>query len=362
MIDRDSTDLAKTAARRCTEHLAGQFPEFDWNHEVVTRPRGERIELDPLDLLKLGCQEKIDAGWDFAMVVTTQDLRSRKRPFVVGVPSSALETAAISTARLQEDVDHAERLAIAGQYMFGQLLGLEASGAGAMMPPRRGAERTLEPFPEDVRREIKRRLHDVADTRLEEGPTSPRYRAFFYLRTLAADLRGILADVAGYRPWYQPFRLPTLTGSSFLSMLLLFLGEEAWKLGSGAAPWLLGAAAALAILAAALFLYHGQNLSEVSRRNILREQLVRTRWVVFLCLLVGMIALWILLFAVSWGITLVLPREVVGAWVTNPPGGALAFARFAMFTATLGTLAGGLGGNLEDQDDFAATFFFDEEA
>lgn len=52
--------------------------------------------------------------------------------------------------------------------------------------------------------------------------------------------------------------------------------------------------------------------------------------------------------------------DVVGGWL----GGTLdqvVLAKFAIFAATLGTFAGALGGNLEDEGAFRSKLLIDEE-
>ena len=120
-------------------------------------------------------------------------------------------------------------------------------------------------------------------------------------------------------------------------------------------------AAIASVLCSALFLYRGQNLTELTRRRVLNEQLARSHVVLLLCLVIGMTALWVLLCVASTAIALLLPWAVIERWLDADFGLAAAL-RFSTFTATLGTLAGALGGNLEDEDDFKAQFLFDEEA
>ena len=93
----------------------------------------------------------------------------------------------------------------------------------------------------------------------------------------------------------------------------------------------------------------------------MREQLVRTRIVVFVTLLLGLTTLWLVLFSVSFVSGMLLPRHVIAAWSGLDHFGLSSIARQAGFMAMLGTLAGSLGGNLENEDDLKADLFFDEE-
>lgn len=339
------------------ENLARQLPEFDWNSDFIERrPIQKEWRIDPLVLLELGVQEKVERGWDFAIVVTDSDLLPRDRAFVLGAPSSALETAVISLARSEEDRCQLVDLA---QFLLGSMLGLEPKESGAMRPPEMTDKRENRDFSPDELDLLRERLRDVGDTRLEEE-AGRKTAIGFRLRSFAADPKGILKDIIGNRPWLQPFRLGRLTGAAFVTALLSFLGAEVWELGIGFNGGILFSGAILTILATSWFLYSGQNLTEITRHRRISEQAARTEWVLGLSIFVGMASLWILLALVSFAIATVLPRNVIENWI----GESLdiqARVQFAAFVSTIGTLAGALGGNLEDENDFKARFFIDEE-
>jgi len=350
----------RRAAERVEERLAGQFPDFDWRSQVVERPLARRRgEVDPLDLLESGVQEKVEQGWDFALVVSDSELRARERPFTFGAPSSALETAVMSSVRCGASEDPESALAALALFLFGSLLGLEPNEEGAMRPPSAAREPELADFIGVQAGSIRERLADVGDERLEER--GGRWnRLGFRLRTIAADPHGILRDLWGYRPWKQPFRLGRLSAAAVVSTLLAFLGAEVWELGVAAGTGLLVGGAFGSVAVTSWFLYRGQNLSSSTRDAGLSEQVARSEVVLGACLLVGIGSLWLLLFLGSYALASVLPAGVIGGWLDE----RLEWVdrvRFAAFVSSLGTLAGGLGGNLEDEDAFKAEFFFDEE-
>ncbi|PRP99649.1 hypothetical protein ENSA7_62890 [Enhygromyxa salina] len=337
-----------------------QLPEFAWQSAVVERRLARQgAQIDPLDLLELGVQEKIGHHWDFALVVTASDLLARERPFTYGVPSSALETAVLSSARCEDGETGTTRVLQLARFLFASLLGLPAGQDGAMRPPEIGQNTELVPFSQAQVTAMRERLADVGDERLEERHDG-RGGRFFKLKTLAADPRGILRDVIGYTPWKQPFHLDKLTAAALLSSLLMFLGAEVWELGVGIDPVTLAAGTFGTVIAATWFLFSGQHLSELARDAGPSEQIARTELVLWICLFTGMVTLWLLLGAAAFTLATLLPRDVVEGWTgaTLDPAARLSFAAFV---STLGTLAGALGGNLEAEDTFKAQFFFDEE-
>ncbi|MBK1833850.1 hypothetical protein [Roseibacillus ishigakijimensis] len=359
--DDELVALTRKAAVILNEQLARQFPQFEWRAEFRernTRP-SDGSRLDPLELLALGCHEKLVRHWDFAFVVTQADLRARTRPFTLGTPSSALETAVLSTHRYPpEEKDCSLRLMVVAQYLFGHLLGLEPHEPGAMKRPLESEEALVAAFSSGDQELMGKRLAEVADLRLEEAGQRPGL--LFRLRALIADPRGILSDVIGYEPWKQPFRLGRLTAAAFVSMLFLYLGAEPWELGMAIRGEVLSGAAILAVLVGTGALYHGQNIPELTRQPRASEQLERTRVVLQLTLFAGMFSLGLYLFLLSLLITFAFPRELIVGWVGEPVTGA-DLLRFAVFSSTLGTLAGALGGNLEDEGAFQSKLLIDEE-
>lgn len=355
-----TVDRARETMLRLHENLSEILPMFDWKTELVTRrlTRQSR-QQDPLQLLQVGVQEKVARSWDFALVASSSELMARRRPFILGVPSSALETAVVSLQAEDQCVTANIDPAAVARFLLASMLGLASKQGGAMRPPNPSEDYELELFSDSELSILEDRLMDIGDERLEEGDRRWN-RITFRLRTFLADPKGIMLDVIGYRPWWQPFRLDRLTAAALLSSLLSFLGAEVWELGIGISPLILAIGTILAIWISAWFLKKGQHLSEVTRYSGLSEQVVRTEWVLGICLLFGMAVLWCLLWGAAFGMASLLPRSVIEGWID----GTLDFgarARFAAFVSTLGTVAGALGGNLEDEGEFKARFYFDEE-
>ncbi len=77
------------------------------------------------------------------------------------------------------------------------------------------------------------------------------------------------------------------------------------------------------------------------------------------CLL-GICTLWLLLALAACGLVASFPAEVPARWL----GDGLDIAetlRYAAFLATVGVLAGALGGSLETEGKFKAMLYFDDD-
>jgi len=348
---------ARTALLALVEQ---QFPQFHWQMTLIQETRHPHFGLlEPLPLLELGVHEKLSRGWDFALVLVPNELLPRARTFTIGVPSSALETAVLSSARLGAVEQVSDRVAALALHLLGHIWGLEHDKESPMCPPESCELLWLRPFPNDQQQSAAQRLIEVADARVEEDAV-PIGRLQFYWRTFWADPASMFVDVWGYAPWRMPFRMGRLTAAAMVSIVFLLLGAEAWEVGVNT-TYLQSIVGAIAIIfTATAFLFWVKNLGEISRNIGWREQLIRTRIVVFFTLLFGLSSLWAVLFSLSLLAALYVPQAVPTGWL----GMQLTFGalgRYAAFMATLGVLAGALGGNLEDEDALKAELFFDEE-
>lgn len=354
-------EVSRAGCRRLEEFLAQQFPEFTWRVDFVDRHRyAPRGALDPLVVLEYGVQEKIAHRWDYALITVTNDLRPRERVSTLGIPSSALETAVLSMAQLGEAGEVEERLVGLALHLLGHLWGLEHEEEGPMLPPETVSALRVCPFPEEQRLVAVDRLDEVADKRLEEQ-TRNWNRVSFYLKAFLADPKSILIDVIGYKPWRLPFQMGRLTAATAISLVILLLTAEAWEVGVNVPVSRLLLGSLLAIVVATTFVFAGQNLGQIARDVGYREQLTRTRIVTFGTLLLGMIALWLVLFVGTFVVGWLMPDPVLHNWTGTAPLPAIMIARQAAFLAMIGVLAGALGGNLEDEEEFKAGLFFDEE-
>lgn len=341
--------------------LQDQFPDFFWQMELIHEYRYPNYGLlPPLPLLELGVHEKLSRGWDFALVLVHNELEPRSRTMTIGVPSSALEVAVLSSAHI--DVtghDTANQVAALALHLLGHIWGLEHEDDSPMCPPENCAMLALRPFPQEQQTNVAQRLEEVSDARIEEE-TPEIGRLHFYWRSFWADPVSVFIDTWGYAPWRMPFRMGRLTAAAMVSIVFLLLGAEAWEVGVHTTVIQSIAGAITTVLAATAFLFWGQNLGEISRHTGWREQLIRTRIVVFLTLLIGLGSLWMVLFVLSFLAALYVPSNVPANWLGLELGvGEL--GRYAAFMATLGVLAGAMGGNLEDEDTLKAELFFDEE-
>ncbi len=365
VIPADVQDLAlldayQEALERVRSLLAGLFPQFRWEMPLVRRHRyPPHGPLDPLELLELGLQEKIHFRWDFSLVVAPNDLRPRQRISTLGVPSSALEVAVMSSALLGPTGEIPERLAGLALHMLGHLWGLGHDEHGPMRPPEAPESLACVPFTEGQQIAVLARLEEVADARLEEEQVRWSWLSFHW-RTFWTDPQGIWMDIWDYAPWRLPLRMGRMTAATAVSIFFLLLGAESWEVGTHLSVPVLALGALITMVGATAFVFAGQNLGQISREVGWREQLVRSRMVIFGTLLMGIVFLWLTLFVTTFLIALLFPVQTVSGWAGVPLQG-IALMRHAAFMATVGVLAGALGGNLEEEEEIKADLLYDEE-
>ncbi len=365
VLPTDIQDLAlldayEEARARVHTLLADLFPQFHWEMPLVRRHRyPPHGPLDPLELLELGLQEKIHFHWDFSLVVTPNDLHPRQRISTLGVPSSALEVAVMSSALLGPTTEIPERLAGLALHMLGHLWGLGHDEQGPMLPPESPESLSCVPFTEAQQIGVLARLEEVADERLEEEQARWGWLSFHW-RTFWTDPQGIWLDIWDYAPWRLPLRMGRMTAATAVSIFFLLLGAESWEVGTHLSTPVLVLGALVTMVGATAFVFAGQNLGQISREVGWREQLVRSRMVIFGTLLLGIVFLWLFLFVTTFLIAALFPDQTVSGWAGVSLGG-FSLLRHAAFMATVGVLAGALGGNLEEEEEIKADLLYDEE-
>ncbi|MEZ4617543.1 MAG: hypothetical protein R2867_18800 [Caldilineaceae bacterium] len=187
------------ARRALLTLLEEQFPQFQWQMAIQQEYRYPNYGLlEPLPLLELGVHEKLSRAWDFALVLVPNELCPRARTFTIGIPSSALEVAVLSSARLGPPEQLSERIAALALHLLGHVWGLEHQDDSPMCPPEACESLLLQPFLAQQQQHATQRLIEVADARVEEE-TPEMGRLRFYWRSLWADPIGAMTDIWGWR-------------------------------------------------------------------------------------------------------------------------------------------------------------------
>ena len=381
-LDELHREAFKEARRRVAAQLRREVPRFAWSFPLVQRrdlgaPDGT---AEPVALLDAGATERRLAGWDFALVVTAADLHARHRPFALATPSQALDTAALSLARLDPGVRDrklppeqrretlARRLAALALHAFGHLNGLAHTAAptAVMHPPRSPADLdTPLAFTDANRAEMEAELADVADPRMEEETALERLGdAAFAARTLVVNWADVADTVVQTRPWRFPFQLSKLTTAAFSTLIVLVMTAEAWDLGTRQPAALIAALSLGAMLSTSGYLVRKQGLLGARHGPARSEQRIVQAASVLLSLVLGMATTYGLLFGTTLALAaLFFDAEIMAGWTASLGAdvGERHVLVFAGFVASIGLAVGALGGSFEDQTYFRHVAYVDEE-
>lgn len=376
--DRKAVNQARAEATRWFEET---FPEFEWRIPLVERDELVRTQkAESVLLLDYGVTERNFRHWDFTLVITQADLESYYKADALSVVSRSLQTAAISTVRIDPrayllDIESQQRIEVmAGRirslviHVIGHLGGLEhvdnpesfMFGFGTVDDLDRSSG-----ISQQQRDALLFGLREVADARLEEQADMRRiWRPRFYAHALWINRRQVGKAVLQAKPWQFPFRLSRLTTAAASAMLVLMITAEAWELALNQSVGVLAVLAALAITLTTLYVVVRQRLFVRRERARLSELSVVTNVSTLAIVLVGMTTTFVLLAL----ITLVLGHAFFGptliadwADLKGNPRGVSIYVQLAIFVASTGLFIGALGATFESHHYFRHITFVDEE-
>lgn len=379
-LEPEDRKAIEDAHARTLSYLREKLPKFSWNMPVVERVAyTRRTRSEPVVLLDLAVTEREAAHWDFAFVVTSSDLKSYYKPYALATPSSSINIAVLSTARIDPEAEAStfspktrvdilsRRIFPLVMHLFGHLNGLQDCDAPSNFMFDLEALADLDQmceFNSEQLEALQERLQDVADVRLEEQVGGRTHPLRFYLSSLWLNRQDILKAVLQGRPWEFPLRLSRLTIAAISTLLILLMTAEAWELGTTRSPQLVILFGLTSLLLTSFYIVRRHKLLVRRGTSRLSEQTVITNTSMVIIVLSGMITTYSLLFIVVLAMAgLFFGRELVAAWA--PTLGETIQVRhyvvFAAFIASLGLLIGALGASFEEQHYFRHIAYVDEE-
>lgn len=381
-LDAIDLEAVSRLSQNLSEQFQNEFPQFEWTVELV--PRQELIDVkrvEPMTLIDLAREERDGRNWDFVFAMTSADLITHYKPFAYAAISRAVDTAVISTARIDPRMENPQasretrvsqvsrRLLLLIYHVSGQILGLEQTDnpdnwqfkVRTLSDIDRLSGATLTP---EQRETIQRNLELIADLRLEEVRTPQAYgHATFYLKSSWLNRHEIADAVWQARPWEFPRRLNRLTTAAFSTAVILTFAAESWALAASQSGVSITVFAVAALLATTCYITQRQQLL-VRRERRISEQSVITNISAVGIVLFGMLVTFTVTLLLIVVISLLLFRpELVKEWASlhDVPVDEWHYGFLAVFVASLAMVVGALGASFEEQHYFRHITFVDEE-
>lgn len=212
--------------------LARSFPGIAWRHLRLPSVTAGEIRTSPLPWLEHAATEKLLHRCDVVLVLTDGLLDSRDRGFAYGAVSRELECLVISLRPFAAGEGEAAGYREEG-LMALLLYGLRLLFGAGEDPGRLDAVDWRDATPEvwggAPAAEMGTRLATMAAPRAEEEEGSGSWSGMrFVLRSLRAEMVGILREALANRPWTMPLALGRYTAATAVTPIFMVFSSDVW--------------------------------------------------------------------------------------------------------------------------------------
>ncbi len=325
----------------------------------------------PLEFLEIGLAEKTERGVQFLLIVTEVDLSSTSLAYTLALPSQLTNVAVLSSKRLDPgfwggtaDPQRASRrLAALLLHSFGHLLNLShrKSPDNVMYPLERveDLDQMSELCGEQLavmRKMLPREAH-------ERSTRTGKYG--FVLSVLGEDVREICRAIVRANPFRLVLKMPTMLAAALSVTIILLFSPEIWDVASTVSSAQITLLSVGSLITALFVLYRAFAFrSLLSRDRLLTETTVVTAAVTILSLMLTLLVMFTgFALAMYAAIVTVFPERLMETWPTVDPAiRTIDHIRMSLFLASMGVLAGSLGGRSDSRDLVRNVLFIDEES
>ncbi|HYN87802.1 MAG TPA: hypothetical protein VER55_04705, partial [Ardenticatenaceae bacterium] len=351
-------------AQRISAQL--QLVEFSGPH--LTPEEGA---YSPFDFLQVGLAARLEREFHFLLILTEVDLSASVQSYVLALPSQLTNIGIVSMMRLapaywgkQGGADvTAPRLATIMLHTLGHLLNLPHSpDRSNIMYDFRDVE-ALDGMKEISPEQVAMMERNLPLEAREEVGRGNLLR--FAASRIVANRSSIFRAVLRANPLRLARHLPTMLTASFSLIIVLFFTAEIWDVATALALAALIIFSIISLAASTLLLYRSFALRAGSFRDrSLAESAVVTDAAIRLSVLLTMIVLYVVFFALSYtAAATFFPDPLKENWPTvDEATHVLDYIKLSMFLASMGVLAGSLGGSAERRNMVRHILFVDEES
>lgn len=324
----------------------------------------------PLDFLEIGLAEKLERDLPFLLIVTEVDLSSSSLTYTLALPSQLTNIAVLSTRRLDpgfwgdapDPERMAGRLAALMLHCLGHLNGLRhAEAPDNVMYGLEGVgdlDRMERLEPEQVARIARSLPREARERSTRDG------KGRFVLRILAEDAGAILGAVVRANPFRLLAMMPTMLAAALSVIVVLLFSAETWDVASAVSVAQIAMFSLICLASAAFVLYRAFAFDTLlSRDRRITESGIVTMAATILCLVLTLLLMFALFGGLMYlGIVTVFPERLMESW---PGAGeattAVDHLKLSLFLASMGVLAGSLGGRSDSRDLVRGVLFITEE-
>jgi hypothetical protein len=186
----------------------------------------------------------------------------------------------------------------------------------------------------------------------------------FAIRRIAANWRNVLDAIVEANPFYLLTRLPTMATTALSVVIVLFFTAEIWDVASTVELYQLALFSVVAVLVATMVLYRAFAFRAIrSRGKRIAESTVVAEGATILSVLLTLLLFYLAFFVLSYlSILTIFPQRLMATWPTvDPAVRVLDHIKLSMFLASIGLIAGSLGGRADSGELIRHILFLEEE-
>jgi hypothetical protein len=328
-----AADLARATAGELPDRLAERLPGAAWAVRVVT----DRLVDSPAGLSELvgaARRRMLAEGWSLAVCLTDLPLQTARRPVVAH--TSATHGVAVLSMPALGPVAVARRASDAMVRLVASLLGDAEAVDETADRARQGRGRRM----------VGRRTRELGTRVSSEGPG-----VGLVAGVIGGNLRLLLGMLRANRPWRLAIRLSRALVAAFATAVVALVTMDIWRLADGLGAVRLALLTVGSVVAVVLTLVLGAGLWErAPARPNAREQVILFNVVTVITVVIGVLALYLALWALSLvGAFALVPPDLLGHELGHPASAADHFA-LAWLASSLATAGGALGAGLESDE------------
>lgn len=330
----------------------------------------QATSYSPLDFLRLGISEKTDRQIPFLLIISDVNLSTTSISSAHAFPSRLMNIGILSLRRLSpsywgEEPDleiTSRRLAGLMMHTFCHLVNLshhpDPTNVMYDFVSVEDLEKMQVLLPEQLEK-IRRTLPEESHDMVQDNRRLP-----FVAEMILKNSSSIIQAVIRANPFRLMTHLPTMMAAAFSVIIVLFFSAETWDVASTIEIGQLFLFSGISLISASSVLFRSFALGAVlTRRKQAVESTVVTTAATYLSLFLTIFLLYGLFLVVTYLSTVIIfPHRLMITWPTvDPAVKVIDHLKLSMFLASVGTLAGSLGGRADSSRLIRSVLFLDEE-